>query len=96
MKKTILNAISNYQAKGSGWYFDKVLSLEVHTSKYQPLKGSSYVKLPDKIAAKKAIINIQNKKDNKCFMWSISRYLYSEEKNKHPERIYDLKQHENG
>ena len=29
----------------------------------------SYQKLPDFVLNKKAIINIQNKKDNKCFMW---------------------------
>ena len=57
-KKTILNAISNYQARGSGWHFDEVLKLEINTVKYQPIKGSSYIKLPDEIAAKKAIINV--------------------------------------
>lgn len=55
MKKTILNAISTYQAKGSGWYFVEVLNLQINSNNYQTLKGSSYIKRPDKIAAKKAI-----------------------------------------
>ena len=41
MKETILNAISNYQAKGSRWYFDNFLKLEINTVKYHPMKGSS-------------------------------------------------------
>ena len=69
--------ISNYQAKGSGWYFDKVLRLEIHTVKYQPMKGSSYLPLPDFMSKKKAIINMKNKKDNKCFMWSIFKIFKS-------------------
>ena len=56
------------------------------------MKGSSYIKLPDFISSKLSIINIQNEKDNKCFMWSILRYLHPIEVNNDPERIYDLKQ----
>ena len=54
----------------------------------------SYQKLPDFVLNKKAIINIQNKKDNKCFMWWILRYLHPVEKNNHPEWLTDLKQYE--
>ena len=89
MQKTILDGFSNFQTKGSGWLFKEVMNLQINSDEYQPIKGSSYVKLPDKIAVKKAIINIQNKKDNKCFMRSILGYLHPEEKNNHAERIDD-------
>ena len=44
------------------------------------------------IQKKKAIINIQNK-DNKCFLWSILRYLHPVQMNK--VRLTDLKKYEN-
>ena len=53
----------------------------------------SYQKLPDFVSNKKPIINIQNKKDNKCFVWSILRFLHPTEVSNHPERLTDLKQY---
>ena len=41
---------------------------------------------------KKAIINIQNK-DNKCFLWSILRYLHAIQKNE--TRLTDIRKYEN-
>ena len=55
--------------------FRKRLSLEIHTVKYKPLKGSTFIPLTDFIMQKKAVINLKNKDDRKCFMWSILRYL---------------------
>ena len=65
--------------------------LEIHTTEYNPTKGSSYIPLPDWISNKKAIVNIKNK-DEKCFLWCILRYLYPKET--HEERIKDLKKYE--
>ena len=79
MIREILYRIYNYQKYGSGWYFKELLSLEIHTVKYKPIKGSSYIPLPDFLMRKKAIINIENK-DNKCFLWSILRYLIIQQK----------------
>ena len=93
MKETILNGVSNFQTKGSGWFFQRVLKLQINSDDYQTLKGSSYMKLPNKIAAKQAIINIQNK-DGKCFMWSILRYFHIDGVHD-PQRLTDLKQYEN-
>ncbi|CAH3028212.1 unnamed protein product, partial [Porites evermanni] len=59
---------------------------------FLPYQGSSYIKLPDWIIAKKAIVNIRNK-DNKCFIWSVLRYLHPREKNDC--RFADLKKYEN-
>ena len=92
MLKKILNEIGYYQVNGSGWYFKEVLSLEIHTVKYKPIKGSSYIPLPDFVMRKKSIINIQNK-DNKCFLWSILRYLHPIQK--HETRLTDIRKYEN-
>lgn len=55
----------------------EVINLEIHTVDYKPMKGFSFIPLPDFIMRKKTvIINVQNK-DNKCFLWSVLRYLQS-------------------
>ena len=94
LKKIISNItekINIYQQNGSGWYFKEVIHLEIHTVKFSPMKGSSYIPLPDWIMRKKAIVSIRNK-DSKCFLWSILRYLHPREKNDC--RLADLKQYE--
>ena len=53
MIKEILEKISIYQRNGSGWYFKEVTSLEIHIIDYKPIKGSSYIPLPDFIMKKK-------------------------------------------
>ena len=92
MLKEIMVNLPIYQRNGSGWYFQKVISLEIHTIDFYPLKGKSYIPLPEFIIRKKAIINMENK-DNKCFLWSVLRYLHPKEK--HFSRINDLRKYEN-
>ena len=76
-------------AEGSGWQFEKVIKMVLHTTRWEPLYGSSYIPLDPYLANKKALINMQNE-DDKCFMWSVLRALYP--KDNHPERIdKDLK-----
>ena len=87
----ILKDFEEFQIKGSGWYFKEVLKLEVHTVKYNPIRGSSYIDLPEWIKNKKAIINIKNR-DDKCFIWSILRYLYPKEKD--ARYLKDLRKYE--
>ena len=93
VKKKINENVINYQTNGSGWYFNEVKQLEIHTVDYKPMKGgSSYIPLPEWIMRKKAIVSIRNTA-NKCFIWSVLRYLYPREKNDC--RLGDLKKHEN-
>ena len=89
--KKIIEDLEAYQKNGSGWYFKEVVQLEINTSEFNPMNGSSYIPLPDWITNKKAIVNIENK-DEKCFLWCILRYLHPvDEKDK---RITDLKKYE--
>ena len=90
--KKILNDIDAYQENGSGWYFNEVVHLEIHTVEFNPAKGSTYIPLPDWTSNKKAIVNIKNK-DEKCFLWCILRYLYPRDRDE--ERLTDLKKYEN-
>ena len=88
MIKEILNNITIYHENDSGWYFKEVVRLEIHIVEYKPMNGESYIPLPESIKKKNAIINIKNE-DNKCFLWSVLRYLYPKEV--HSERLCDLK-----
>ena len=89
--KKIIEDLQAYQKNGSGWYFKEVVQLEIHTSEFNPMNGSSYTPLPDWISDKKAIVNIENK-DEKCFIWCILRYLHPRKDN--DTRLTDLKKYE--
>ena len=78
MKTTVLS-LAKFQRKGSNWRFRSVLSVDLHTVKYEPLGGSSYIPLPGFLAAKKAIINLKNE-DDECVKWAITRALNPVEK----------------
>ena len=89
--KEIIENIITFQKNGSGWYFKEVVQLEIHTTEFIPMKGSSYIPLPGWIMRKKAIVSIRNK-DDKCFLWSVLRYLHPGEKNDC--RLSDLEKYE--
>ena len=79
MKETVLESLAKCQRQGSNWRFHSVLSLDLHTVKYESLGGSSYIPLPKFLAAKKAIINLRNE-DDEYFKWAITRALNPVEK----------------
>ena len=81
------------QAEGSGWVFLEVENLTLHTDIWDPIKASSYIDLPKELKNKKAIVNMKNKNNDKCFLWCVLRALNP--KNKNAERIEDLKSKEN-
>ena len=80
MKETVLESLAKFQRQRNNWKFHSVLSLDLHTVKYEPLGSSFYIPLPAFLAAKKAIINLKNE-DDKCFKWAITRALNPVEKN---------------
>ena len=73
-EKIIEKMAALQQATGSGWRLHSIIRLELHTVRYNPLRGETWVPLPKELANKKAIINMQNK-DNKCFLWCVLRAL---------------------
>ena len=74
MMDRVMETIATFQMHGSNWTFRSIISLEIHTVAYEPLRGSSYIPLPKVLATKKAIINMKNK-DNECFKWCVTRVL---------------------
>ena len=93
MLREIIGNLAIYQNNGSGWYFKKAISFEIHIADYKPMKGKCYIPLPNFIKRINAIINKENK-DDKCFLWCVLRYLHP--KQWHEERVADLREYENG
>ena len=55
------------------WNFNRGLKIVLNIYKYNPLKGSSWIPLPQEISKKKAVINPKNN-DQKCFLLCIGIY----------------------
>ena len=66
-----------YLEKVSVWIIYSVSSHIISTSKYNPLAGSSSIKLSKELDHPRTFskFNIQNIDDNECFKWIIGRYL---------------------
>ena len=71
--------ISNTQKslrKGSGWIIDSIINHTIRISNYNPVAGSSYIKLPKELDHPRIrLTEIQNIDDDECLKWSIVRYL---------------------
>ncbi|GBO32922.1 hypothetical protein AVEN_182734-1 [Araneus ventricosus] len=55
----IKESLDEFLKNGFVWVFDSVIHMELKTATYHPLAPSSYIPLPYKLAAKKAVINIK-------------------------------------
>ena len=84
-KQQILNMIAQWISEGSGWTIEFVDNHYLNIVQYQPMKGSSYIKLPQELRHhRKGLINMKND-DNECFRWCHIRYLNPQDKD--PQRI---------
>ena len=60
----------------SGWIIDSVIDHTISISNNNPLARDNCVKLPKELDhPRKALIDIQNIDDNKCFKWCLVWYL---------------------
>ena len=84
-KQQILNMIAQWVSEGSGWTIQSVDNHYLNIVQYKPMKGSSYIKLPQELRnGKKGLINMKNE-DNECFRWCHIRHLNPQDNN--PQRI---------
>ena len=68
-KQEILNNIAVWISEGSGWTIESINNHYLNVVKYEPMKGSSYMKLPTELRnSAKGLINMKNE-DNECFRW---------------------------
>ena len=73
---TITVNIQKSLGKGSSWNIDSVIDHIISVSKYNPLAGSSYIKLPKELDhPRRSLINVENTDDNECLKWCLVRYL---------------------
>ena len=72
----IISNIKKSLGKGSGWIIDSVIDHTISVLKYNPLVGSSYIKLTKELDhPRKGLLNVQNTDDNECIKWCLVRYL---------------------
>ena len=84
-QQQILNKIAQWISEGSGWTIQLIENHYINIVNYNPLKGSSYIKLPQELRnSTKGLINMKNK-DNECFRWCHIRHLNPQDKD--PQRI---------
>ena len=95
VKRLINSFLNNYQKEelilrnGSNFVFESVGLLSYHIHKTSLKRGNSYIKSPEWVANKKAIINPKNV-DNRCFEYSIVVALHHKENKNHRERIQGI------
>ena len=84
-QQQILNKIAQWVSEGSGWTIQLIENHYINIVNYNPLKGSSYIELPQELQnSAKGLINMKNK-DNECFRWCHIRH--SNPQDKDPQRI---------
>ena len=89
MENEMIENMERFNRGGSNWTFEKVLFLEIHFVRWnplggKPLRGSGWFALPPVLENKKALINMKNE-DDMCFKWCLARAANPVEI--HPERI---------
>ena len=84
-EEKILNGIAKWISKGSGWVIQQIFGFYINIVSYVPLKGRSYLPLPEELRnSRKGLMNIKNT-DNECFRWCHIRHLHPLQRN--PQRI---------
>jgi hypothetical protein len=76
----LMHRVQEWESKGSGWQFVRIVSQAIDIVKYTPVKGSSYIDLPVYLKNKKAIINVKNLNDNECFKWAVLASIHPVQK----------------
>ena len=77
--------------RGLEFVFDDINLLHYDRNKISLNRGESYINSPDWIENKKATINPQNKKDNKCFQYALTVALNHEKSKRDRQRISKIK-----
>ncbi|GFU57457.1 uncharacterized protein TNCV_3636221 [Trichonephila clavipes] len=84
----LLAETADFQEKESGWTLDSIMYLEIRINKFNPLRASLFIDLPEIIKKKHAVINVQNH-DNFCFKWAVLSALFPVNDNAHRVQQYE-------
>ena len=77
--------------RGSEFVYDSVDVLHYNRNKVSLSRGGSYIDSPKWVKNKRATINPQNKKDDRCFQYAVTVAINHEQIKDHPERISKVK-----
>ena len=97
IKELFESSLQKYQAgleestRGNEFVYDSVDVLYYNLNKVSLSRGGSYIDSPKWLKNKKATINPQNKKDDKCFQYALTVALNYEKIKKDPQRIPKIK-----
>ena len=70
------NHVANFLSVGNGWHFDSVQSLAISLCSFRPTIGAgSFIQTP-KSLHKKGVLNIENLKDDFCFLWCVLAHIH--------------------
>ena len=83
-----LTGIENFGSRGSNWVVESVLDFRITYAPFRPAQGTSFIATPREIAVKKAIINVQNLNDEKCFLYSVLAALHPVDHKNNPSRTH--------
>lgn len=68
----------------------RIIGMDVEIDVFKPVRGSSYIELPQQVKEKEAVINVKNN-DNRCFICAILSALHPPERNS--QRTLEYKEH---
>ena len=77
--------------KGSEFMFNSIDSLYYNLNKITLSRGGSHIDSPEWLKNKKATINLQNKKDDRCSEYAVTVALNNQNIKNNPERISKIK-----
>jgi len=82
----LLKDMDEFEQRGSGWTLHSIVNLAINANKHNPMRGNSYIELPDIIKKREACINVRNE-DQECFRWAILSALHPLTFRGHPDRV---------
>ena len=71
-------SFENPRMPESGSTLDQIMHWHINFHRLALTRGTSYMKLPEWIARKNAVINSKNE-DGECFKWTVIAALHNEE-----------------
>ena len=80
------NKIETYIRNWSEVEFEEAEKAYVNVARYEPLLVRTYMPLPTQLQDKKAVINVQDKKENECLKWLIRAPPFPAPQGKNPFR----------
>jgi len=93
MVKEFTSSVKKINKRGSNWIVDLVVDCQITLAPYSPMQGSTFIPTSKEIQNKKAVVNVQIRTDNMCFLWFILAGIYPVDRDHNPHRLTHYKPH---